>query len=82
MHMDGDQLLLSMRVANVRSKPVLDATCKMMLAMEVDTAESLSSCDGDSECKPLCLVVRPPSFSRKIAQSVIPAGVYQSPPFQ
>jgi hypothetical protein len=52
MHVANDQLMLSLRVGNVRSKTILNPSTKMVLAMEIDDS-------GQEDGKPLCLVVRP-----------------------
>ena len=56
MHVVDDQLMLSLRVGNVRSKTFLNPSARLVLAMEVEDNQChLSADDG----KPLCLVVRP-----------------------
>lgn len=56
MHVVDDQLMLSLRVGNVRSKTFLNPSARLVLAMEVEENHChLSSEDG----KPLCLVVSP-----------------------
>jgi hypothetical protein len=55
MHVMNDQLMLSLRVGNVRSKTFLNPSARLVLAMEVDDLQyQVHPEDG----RPLCLVVR------------------------
>lgn len=56
MHVVDDQLMLSLRVGNVRSKTFLNPSARLVLAMEVEDHHHWAH---PEDGKPLCLVVRP-----------------------